>query len=199
MPNKSSAPATTARITSLLVTLASPGGVPTIPRADGTATAVQDELEDPQGTRGAWADTDDLVDGIQVRLIRSPTADTGIVTHASQASVSLSEARTMLHDRLLDKDFKMRENVVVCAGDPDRDGLVVPLDVTAFELLALFGCGQLPSVSYLKRAWLHLTGTTDLIPLVDAGKLELFRLRRRRIPRPVGGLSWSLDSTGLMA
>ena len=55
------------------------------------------------------------------------------MTYASQASVALSEACRMLHDRLFDKDTKMRENVVVCAGDPERDGLVLPLDVTALS------------------------------------------------------------------
>jgi hypothetical protein len=40
------------------------------------------------------------------------------------------------------------------------------LDLTECELLATFGCGELPPTPYVKRAWLHLTGTTELIPLV---------------------------------
>ena len=114
-----------------------------------------------------------MIDGIQVRLIRHNTADTRIVTHASQASVTLSEARRILHGRLVDKNSKMRENVVVCAGDPDRDSVIVPHDVAAFELLTLFGFGELPPVPKVKRAWLHLTGTTELIPLICIDKPEL--------------------------
>jgi hypothetical protein len=126
-----------------------------------------------------------LVDGIQIRLVRYGPADIRIVTHASQASVTLSEARRMLHDRLLDKDCKMRENVVICAGDPDRDDLVLPLDVTAFELLALFGCGELPPVSYVKRAWLHLTGTTELMPLIRVGQPKLLDRGADKLDDPV--------------
>lgn len=59
-----------------------------------------------------------------------------------------------------------------CAGDPDRDGVVLPLDVTEFELLAIFGCGELPPTPQVKRAWLHLAGTTELIFLVPVGKPE---------------------------
>lgn len=95
------------------------------------------------------------------------------MTHESQASVTLSEARRILHCRLVDKNCKMRENVVVCAGDRDRDSVIVPLDVAAFELLARFGVGELPPVPKIKRAWLHLTGTTELIPLICVGKPEL--------------------------
>jgi len=173
MPTKSDAPATAARITTPLAMLASPSAVPSPPRDDGAAAAGQDQPEDSQGTGRVEVDARDSVGGIQIRLVRSGTTDTRIVTYASQASVALSEACRMLHDRLLDKDTKMRENVVVCAGDPERDGLVLPLDVTAFELLALFGCGQLPPVSYVKRAWLHLTGATELILLIRVGKPEL--------------------------
>ena len=173
MPTKSDAPTTAARVTKLLAMLASPSAVPPPPRDDGAAAAVQDQPENSQGTSCVKVDARDLVDGIQIRLVRSGTTDTRIVTHASQASVALSEACKMLHDRLLDKDTKTRENVVICAGDPERDGLVLPPDVTAFELLAVFGCGQLPPVSYVKRAWLHLTGTTKLIPLIRVGKPEL--------------------------
>jgi len=171
MPNKSGADTTAARITTLLEMLASSSALPSAPSDAGTAAAAQDE--DSLVPSGVKADAHDLVDGIQVRLIRQGTADTRIATHASQASITLSEARRMLSDRLLDKDSKMRENVVVCAGDPDRDGTVLPLDVTAFELLAHFGCGELPPVSYVKRAWLHLTGTTELIPLIRIDKPEL--------------------------
>ena len=64
------------------------------------------------------------------------------------------------------KHSKMRENVVICAGEPDRDGLVLPMGVTEFELLAAFGCGKLPPTRHVRRAWLHLAGTTELIALV---------------------------------
>ena len=84
----------------------------------------------------------------------------------TRARGDLSEARGRVCDRLRDKNLKMREYVVVCAGGPDRDGLVLPLDVAEFELLAAFGCGDPPPTASVKRAWLHLTGTNELIPLV---------------------------------
>lgn len=133
MPTKSDAPATAARITTPLAMLASPSAVPSPPRDDGAAAAGQDQPEDSQGIGRVKVDARDSVGGIQIRLVRSGTTDTRIVTYASQASVALSEACRMLHDRLFDKDTKMRENVVVCAGDPERDGLVLPLDVTALS------------------------------------------------------------------
>ncbi len=54
----------------------------------------------------------------------------------------------------------------------DAAALVLPLDVTEFELLAVFGCGELPPTRHVKRAWLHLgawlhlAGTTELIALI---------------------------------
>jgi hypothetical protein len=170
MPTKSGAPATAARITALLATLAPPGAAPSPPRGGGTGVAAADTPEDPQGAGDAAARSPDMVDGIRVRLVRDGTAGVRVVTRASQASVTLSEARSKLFARLLDKNSKMRENVVICAGDPDRDGLVLPLDVTEFELLAVFGCGELPPTPYVKRAWLHLADTSELIPLVRVGK-----------------------------
>ena len=53
---------------------------------------------------------------------------------------------------------------------PGRDGLVLPLDVAEFELLAEFGYGELPPMPYVKRAWLHLVGTTELISLFRVGE-----------------------------
>lgn len=165
MPAKSGASATATRITRLLAVLTSSAAAP--PRGDGAAVPAAETPEDLQGTDGAAADNPDIVDGIRVRLVRDGTADVCIVTHASQASITLSEARDKLSARLLDKDLKMRQNVVICAGDPDRDDLVLPLDVTEFELLAVFGCGELPPMQHVKRAWLHLAGTTELIALVS--------------------------------
>jgi hypothetical protein len=179
MPDKSGAPATAACITTHLAVLASASAGRPLPCNGDMRAAAQDGPGDPRGT-GAKADTPHSADGIQVRLIRSGAAEMRILTHAPQASVTLSEARRMLHDRLLDKDKKMRENVVVCAGDPDRDGLVLPLDVTAFELLALFGCGELPPMRWVKSAWLHLTGTAGLISLIRVGNPELPNPRHRR-------------------
>lgn len=172
MPAKSGAPATAARITALLATLASPGAVPSPPYGDSTAAAAAGTPEDSQVTGSAAADSPDTVDGIRVRLVRDGTIGVRIVTRASQASVTLGQARSKLSARLLDKNSKMRENVVICAGDPDRDGLVLPLDVAEFELLSVFGCGELPPTPHVKRAWLHLAGTTELIPLVSVGKPE---------------------------
>ena len=169
MPTKSGAPTTAARITSLLTDRAAPSP----PRDNGAAAAVKDVLEGTRGISRPEVDARHLIDGIQVRLIRHNTTDTRIVTHASQASVTLSEARRILHGRLVDKNSKMRENVVVRAGDPDRDSVIVPHDVAAFELLTLFGFGELPPVPKVKRAWLHLTGTTELIPLICRDKTEL--------------------------
>jgi hypothetical protein len=51
MPAKSSAPATAARITALLATLASPGAAPSPPRGDGTAVAAADTPRGPAGHR----------------------------------------------------------------------------------------------------------------------------------------------------
>ncbi|HUZ55490.1 MAG TPA: hypothetical protein VMU94_23545 [Streptosporangiaceae bacterium] len=171
MPAKSGAPATAARITALLATLASPGAVPSPARGDDTAAAA-DTPEDSRDTGSAAADSPEMVDGIRVRLVRNGTVGVRIVTRASQASVTLGEARSKLSARLLDKNSKMRENVVICAGDPDRDGLVLPLDVAEFELLSIFGCGDLPPTPHVKRAWLHLAGTTELIPLIRVRKPE---------------------------
>jgi hypothetical protein len=155
-----------ARIATLLVALASRDAALFPPGGDGTAAAAAQTLENPQGADGGLADTPDTIDGVRVRLVRHGSVGVRIVTHVSQATVTLKEARRLLADRLLDKNSKMRENVSICAGDPDRDGLVLPLDLTEFELLATFGCGELPPTPYVKRAWLHLTGTTELIPLV---------------------------------
>lgn len=173
MPKKSGARAAAARVVALLAVLASTGAVRPLPYADRAVAAARDKPVDSQDISDARAETRDSVDGIHVRLARSGISDMCIVTHASQCSLTLSEARSALRDRLLDKDSKTREHVVVCAGDPDRDGLVLPFDLTAFELLSLFGFGELPPVSYIKRAWLHLTDTAELIPLIRVGKSEL--------------------------
>lgn len=64
------------------------------------------------------------------------------------------------------KHSKLRENIVICAGEPGRDGLVRPLGMTEFELLAAFGCGKLQPTRHVRRAWPYLAGTTELIALV---------------------------------
>jgi hypothetical protein len=167
MPRKSGAPTTATRITAHLAVLGSSGVKPPSLLSDGA------EAETPRDQRTAAdspADSLDVVDGIRVRLARGGIAGLRIVTRESQASVTLSEARSKLSACLRAKNSKMRENVVICAGDPDRDDLVLPLDVAEFELLAAFGYGELPPTPYVKCAWLHLVGTTELISLFRVGE-----------------------------
>ena len=170
MPNKSGAATTAARITVLLAMLGSSGADPTSRRGDGASAVATETPRDTRTAGDVPVDRLDVVDGIRVRLVRGGRAGLRIVTRASQASVTLREARSKLFDRLRDKNSKMRENVVICAGDPGRDGLVLPLDVAEFELLAKFGYGELPPMPYMKRAWLHLVGTTELISLFRVGE-----------------------------
>jgi hypothetical protein len=151
MPERSGASRTAARIIRFLAVLASPDAA---------------EAAEGRDDAGNAAYSRDVIDGIRVRLFSEGIPGVRVVARAAQASITLSEARGRVCDRLRDKNLKMREYVVVCAGDPDRDGLVLPLDVAEFELLAAFGCGDPPPTPYVKRAWLHLTGTNELIPLV---------------------------------
>jgi hypothetical protein len=162
MPTGPIAAAIASRIASFLAASGSWNAL--LPRDDATATAEAATPEGPEGG-GEVVASPDVINGIRVRLVRHGAIGVRFVTHSSQATLTLREARRKLADRLLDKNTKMRENVVICAGDPDRDGVVLPLDVAEFELLQVFGCGELPPTSYIKRAWLHLSGSTELIPL----------------------------------
>jgi hypothetical protein len=163
MPTGLAATRTATRIATFLAGAASSSAL--LLRDDVTSVA---GVESPEDVGGELGESLDVIDGITIRLVRHGTPGTRFVTHSSQATVTLSEGRRKLSDRLLAKSRKMRENVVVCAGDPDRDGAVLPLDVAEFELLYMFGCGQLPPTPYVKRAWLQLSGSTELIPLILA-------------------------------
>jgi hypothetical protein len=103
-------------------------------------------------------------DGISVSLsppTSSPDLELRVV--CPQTHVTLTQAREALRNCVVDKDGKQRQAIVVCSADPGGNDVVLPLDRACHHLLREHGLGQDLATDHVRQAWLHETGSSEII------------------------------------
>jgi hypothetical protein len=142
--------------------------VPVRAQAQRTAAAIKQVLHvgalpPPDGNRAVFLDR---IDGVGVLLLPPGRANTLVTVATSVTTTTLSSARAQVRARLIEKDLKSREFVVLIAGDFSNDDLDLPVEVAEYELLAHAGPGSMGSLKHTKEAWLHLARTSELLRLI---------------------------------